>query len=384
MLYSDFGVFGVLSFSLSPRPPNIWASFLRGLPSTNPSPEILPMRLSWQRIRLKVASAFRTAKAVRTDKETLWVRLEHGGIEGWGEAVPMDTYNQTLASAEQALKAIASESNTWVGSAELPSIESITQDLLRRFDDQRATVAAIDGALHDWVGKRFGIPVARWLGLDPADLPLSSYTIGIDDPRSIAAKARAARSYPILKIKVGTPHDEETLSTIREIAPQSAIRLDANMAWSVEEALDCLPRLVKYGIEFVEQPVAADDIAGLRTLKEAAICPIVADESCVRPADVVKLGSCVDGINIKLSKCGGICEAMKMIHLARGLGLKIMLGCMIESSLGIAAAVHLGSLVDWLDLDGHLLLAEDPFTGIGGREGRILISEKPGLGVLPV
>lgn len=341
------------------------------------------MRLSWQRIQLKVASCFRTAKAVRTDKETLWVRLEHAGIEGWGEAVPMDTYNQTLTSTEQALRAIALESKTWVRSAELPPIESITQDLLRRYDDQRATVAAIDGALHDWVGKRLGIPVARWLGLDPADPPLSSYTIGIDDPTSIAAKTRAARSYPILKIKVGTPHDEETLSTIREIAPYKAVRLDANMAWSVEEALDRLPRLAKYDIEFVEQPVAAGDIAGLRTLKEAAICPIVADESCVRPADVVRLGSCVDGINIKLSKCGGIREAMRMIHLARGFGLKIMLGCMIESSLGISAAAHLGSLVDWLDLDGHLLLAEDPFTGIGGREGRILVSEKPGLGVVP-
>ena len=341
------------------------------------------MRLSWQRIRLKVASPFRTAKAVRTDKETLWVRLEHGGIEGWGEAVPMDTYNQTLASAEVTLEAIASKAKTWVGTAELPPIESITQDLLRHFDDQRATVAAIDAALHDWVGKRLGIPVARWLGLDPAGTPLSSYTIGIDDPGSIAAKIAAAQSYPILKIKVGTPHDEETLSTIREIAPRSVIRLDANMAWSVEEALERLPRLVRYGIEFVEQPVAADDIAGLKVLKEAEICPIVADESCVRPADVVKLGSCVDGINIKLSKCGGIREALKMIHLARGFGLKIMLGCMIESTLGIAAAAHLGSLVDWLDLDGHLLLAEDPFTGIGGSEGEVLVSEKPGLGVVP-
>jgi len=343
------------------------------------------MRLSWQRIRLKVASAFRTAKAVRTDKETLWLRLQHGGIEGWGEAVPMDTYHQTLASAEATLEAIASESNTWIGSAPLPPIESITRDLLRRFDDQRATVAAIDAALHDWVGKRFGVPVARWLGLDPTNPPLTSYTIGIDEPATIAAKTEAARSYPILKIKVGTPQDEETLSTIRKIAPHKPIRLDANMAWSVDEALDRLPRLARYGIEFVEQPLAADDIAGLRTLKEAAICPIVADESCVRTADVVRLGSgsCVDGINIKLSKCGGICEAMKMIHLARGFGLKIMLGCMIESSLGIAAAAHLGSSVDSLDLDGHLLLAEDPFTGIGGRQGRVRISEKPGLGVEP-
>jgi len=341
------------------------------------------MKLTWQRIPLKAASAFRTAKAVRTDRETLWVRLKHGGIEGWGEAVPMDTYHQTLASAEATLEAIASETKSWCGSAELPPIEPITRDLLRRFDDQRATVAAIDGALHDWVGKRFGVPVARWLGLDPAAPPRSSYTIGIDDPASIAAKTRAARSHPILKIKVGTPHDEETLSIIREIAPYCAIRLDANMAWSAEEALDRLPRLARYGIELVEQPVAAGDIAGLRTLKDAAICPVVADESCVRPEDVIKLESCVDGINIKLSKCGGIREALKMIHIARGFGLKIMLGCMIESSLGIAAAAHLGSLADWLDLDGHLLLAEDPFTGIGGHEGRILISEKPGLGVVP-
>ncbi|MBN2560549.1 MAG: dipeptide epimerase [Phycisphaerae bacterium] len=334
------------------------------------------MILTWSRIPLKLARTFKTATARRTDKETLCVRIVHEGIVGWGEAAPVDTYQQTLEGAEATLAAVAASLR-----GDPLNVERIVDGLLRRFDDQRATVSAIDAALHDWIGKRFGIATTRWLGLDPTDIPLTSFTIGIDELETIAEKVREADAYPILKIKLGTARDEEVLSTIREIAPEKVLRADANTAWSVEEALDRLSILAAWGVEFVEQPIPPGDNAGLRRLKEAAVCPIVADESCVRPADVVALAGCVDGVNIKLSKCGGIREALKMIRLARALGMKVMLGCMVESSLGIAAAAQLAPLADWLDLDGHLLLSEDPFTGIGGAGGRLCVGLRPGLGV---
>ena len=337
------------------------------------------MKLTWNRIQLKQAAPFRTATATRTDKQTIQVHIEHDGIVGWGEAVPMDSYGQSLESAEETLEAIAP-----LLRGDPITVESIMADLVGRFDDQRATLAAVDAALHDWIGKRFGVPVTSWLGLDAGRAPLTSFTIGIDDPDGIAKRVRHASEYPILKVKVGAAADEEMPALVRKLAPDKIIRVDANTAWSSDEALERIERLVGCGVEFVEQPIPAGDNAALKRLKEASPCPIVADESCVRPADVLPLAGCVDGINIKLSKCGGIREALKMIHLARGAGLMVMLGCMIESSLGIAAAAQLAPLADWLDLDGHLLLSHDPFTGLGGRYGRLRIGTSPGLGVRPV
>lgn len=341
------------------------------------------MELTWSRITLRLANPFRTAAVTRSDKETLWVKIARDGIKGWGEAAPVNTYDQTLESAESTLAQIQHrlrDASSHLGDDPL-NVETITRNLVTDFSDQLATVAAVDAAIHDWIGKRFGISVSKWLGLDPNHIPTTSFTIGIDDPERVVERVRKAVSYPILKIKLGSPQDEQTLAMIRKTAPDKRIRVDANMAWSASEALDKLPKMVAHGVEFVEQPVPRDDLAGLRLLHEAGICPIFADESCVRPADVVALQGCVDGINIKLSKCGGIREAMKMIHLARGFDMKIMLGCMIESSLGIAAAAQLAPLVDYLDLDGHLLLSEDPFTGLGGKRGRLTMGVSPGLGV---
>ncbi|MBX3396877.1 MAG: dipeptide epimerase [Phycisphaerae bacterium] len=335
------------------------------------------MKLTWRRISIRPTNPFRTAKAVRLDKETIWVQLEHDGVVGWGEAVPMDTYRQTLDSSEAALHSM----QALLAGRNPIHIEDISHDLIARFDDQLATVAAVDAAIHDWIGKRHGVPTVEWLGLNPKNHPLTSFTIGIDDSEIVAAKTRDAAEFPILKVKVGTPEGDQALRVIRRNAPDKLIRVDANMGWTVRQALEALPELKESRVEFVEQPLPANDIDGLRRLREAAILPIIADESCVRPADVLRLAGCVDGINIKLGKCGGIRPALKMIHLAKAYGMKIMLGCMIESSLGIAAAAQLAPLVDWLDLDGHLLISNDPFTGIDGRCGRLRIGGGPGLGV---
>jgi len=339
------------------------------------------MELTWSRLPLRLKHPFRTATALRVEKETILVRVHCSGIEGLGEAAPTDTFGQTPASAEHALAQIAPllASGTL---ADPLNLEEITAHLLADFGHQRAALAAIDGALHDWIGKRFHVPTVRWLGLNPTLAPPTSLTIGIDAPAIIEQKLQEAAEFPILKIKVAGDQDADYLARIRKLAPTKTLRVDANTAWTSDNALANLRRLADLGVEFVEQPLPASDMAGLRRLKDAAILPIIADESCVIPADVVRLAGCVDGINIKLAKCGGIREATRMIHLARGLGLKIMLGCMIESSLGIAQLAQLASLADWIDLDGHLLLAADPFAGLGSGP-RLQIGNGPGLGVQP-
>lgn len=338
------------------------------------------MRLRWQRLDLTLRHPFVTAAAVRTQKQTIWVRLEHDHVEGWGESVPADFYGQSLDSSEHALREIADSLPP-----NLDEPERFIDRLLARFDDQRATIAAVDAAVHDWIGKRDRRSTVASLGLDPDNAPRTSVTLGIDKPEKILEKMAEIAAFPIWKVKIGTQAENESLALIREHAPQKIIRVDANMGWPAKEALDRLHAIAPFAPELVEQPCARDDLTTLQKLKSARIAPIVADESCVKPKDVSRVAHAVDGINIKLSKCGGILEARRMIAAARACGLKIMLGCMIESSLGIAAAAQLAPAVDWIDLDGHLLIANDPFTGLGGElDARLSIGCGPGLGVTPV
>ncbi len=339
------------------------------------------VKLTWTRIDLSLRHPFRTATALRTTKQTLWLRLQNGGMEGWGESVPVDTYGQTLESAEAALPAIASFLSTQHSPGALAHIEGIVDALLTRHPTERATIAAVDASLHDLLAKKVGIPVWRLLDLHAGRMPFTSFTIGIDELATIDAKVREAAEYPILKIKLGTPNDEQILSTVRRAAPDKTLRVDANTAWADDELIDRARMLARWKVEFVEQPVKAGNLAGLRRLKDARILPVFADESCVVPADVERLVGCVDGINIKMSKCGGITEARRMIAIARAHGMRVMLGCMIESSLGIAAPAHIGPLVDHLDLDGHMLLGNDPFIGLGGDNGRLTLSDRAGLGI---
>lgn len=339
------------------------------------------MQLTWKRLKLQLVHPFKTATAHRTEKITLEVSISHEGLQGFGEASPVDTYGQSIASAEAALGEI--EPLLRGGALADPlNIEEIVAVLLARFDGQRAAIAAVDGAMHDWIGKRFGVSTVRWLGLNPAHAPPTSFTIGIAEPDLLEHKVQSAEAFPILKVKLGTEQDAAHLSLIRRFAPEKMLRVDANTAWSADEARDKLELLNRCAVEFLEQPVKAGDLNGLRRYRESGVLPIVADESCVRPADVVSLAGIVDGINIKMAKCGGIREALRMIHLARALGMRVMLGCMIESSLGIAQAAQLAPLADWLDLDGHLLLSNDPYEGLG-RGARLQIGAGPGLGVRP-
>ncbi|HEY4385282.1 MAG TPA: dipeptide epimerase, partial [Ktedonobacteraceae bacterium] len=241
--------------------------------------------------------------------------------------------------------------------------------------------AAVDMALYDLMGKVLGVPVYRLLGLNPANAAYTSFTIGIDTPAEMAKKAQQASAYPILKIKVGTKQDIEILKAIRDVS-SAVIRVDANAGWTPKEAIKNIEALVPYNIEFVEQPVPAHDLAGLKMIREHSPLPIIADESCVSLHDIPRLSECVDGVNLKLMKNGGIHTALKMIHTARAHNLQVMLGCMIESSLAITAAAQLTPLVDYADLDGHLLIKDDPYRGVQVEQGKLILPDAPGLGVV--
>ncbi len=335
------------------------------------------MELRWSRQELVCRHAFTIARATTSVKETVRVEIEHDGIVGMGEAVPSSYYGQSVDSVERTLPRLAD----LLGDDPF-QFEPILARCVHDCGGQRAAIAGVDGALHDWVGKRLGVPVWRWLGLDASAVPTTSFTIGIDEPDVIEAKTAEAAEFPILKVKVGTERDEAILKAIRRVAPDKIIRVDANCGWTAASAVEHIHRLRRFDLEFIEQPIAPGDPSALRSIREASPVPIVADESSVHPADILPLNGCVDGINIKLSKCGGIRLALRMIHLARACGLKIMLGCMLESSLGIAQAAQLAPLVDWIDLDGHLLISNDPFEGIGGERGRLTLTDRPGLGVV--
>jgi L-Ala-D/L-Glu epimerase / N-acetyl-D-glutamate racemase len=240
--------------------------------------------------------------------------------------------------------------------------------------------AALSAALHDLVGKRLGVPVHRMWGLDPCKAPKSTFTIGLDSPERIRAKVAEAEQYPILKVKLGTDRDLEILQAIRG-ATDKEIRVDANCGWTVKRAIGMLPVLEEFGVTVLEQPLPPQDLDGLAAVSAAAEIPVIADESCKTVVDIPPLVGKVDGINIKLAKCGGLREALRMIAVARAHDMMVMVGCMIESSLGITAAAHFTPLVDIVDLDGAALLADDPFVGAGIDGGQVSLPSGPGLGV---
>lgn len=340
------------------------------------------MKLTCQRYHLHLRHPWNIAGQPRQDlprKDKLIVRIEHKGHVGLGEASPVSYYHQDIDSSERTVK----EAAGMLGDDPF-ALDRILSGLYGRFPDQPAAIAAIDGALHDLIGKLLDIPLWKYFGLDHEKCPLTSFSIGIDNPEMIETKVREAEEYPLFKVKVGTPDDERTLEIIRRVAPDKPIRVDVNGAWLPGNMLADCKRLDRFNLEMIEQPVARKHDVHVPRLQERTTAPIFADESCHQLDDVARCGRYYDGINIKLCKSGGLREAVRMIHAARAVGLKIMLGCMIETSIGIATAAQLGPMVDMLDLDGHLLLADDPFTGIGGAGGRLTLNERPGIGVIPI
>ena len=335
------------------------------------------MKVEVSSIPLTLRHTFRIAREASDKRKNVLLKLtDEDGVYGLGEAAPSVYYNQTAESVQERLRRM-SESDF-----EDPYLrEKILERAEGILGEQRSALAAVDMALHDWLGKRLGVPLYRLFGLNPAETPLTSFTIGLAEGEELLRKLEEAKEYPVLKLKLGTERDREIVSVVRS-ATTVPIWVDANAAWGFEEAREKIKWLADEGVELVEQPLPAEDLEGLKRLTDLSSLPIIADESARTAKDVLRLRGCVHGINIKLSKCGGLSEALKMIHLARTQGIKIMLGCFIETSLSITAAAHLSPLVDYADLDGHLLIANDPFAGVEEKEGRLILPDRPGIGVV--
>jgi len=335
------------------------------------------MEVTAKPLNLTLRHAFATSRSTQHIAENVIVEIRDGDVVGLGEAAPIKYYNQTQASCIRALNKMARrlEKRTPF------EMEAILADLRARFPGEPSAIAAVDIALHDLMGKRLGRPLWQIWGLDVSGTPRTTFTIGIDSFEKVVAKVAEAEKYPLLKIKVGVKNDLEILREVRRLAPKKTLRVDANCGWTVKESIEKAKTLEKLGIEFLEQPIPAGNNAALKKIKNAIGIPLMTDESSLVPADIPPLAGCVDGINIKLVKCGGLREGLKMVHIARACGLKIMLGCMIESSVLISAAAQLSPLADYADLDGNVLISDDPFSGVTlDKSAKLILNERAGIG----
>ena len=335
------------------------------------------MKLSHQPLPLETVFEFRIAHTgARLGRENVLVRIEHDGHTGLGEAAPSHYYGENRPLVEAALQA-------WVPAlGDDPfALDAIFARMDAVLQGNGAAHAAIDMALHDWIGARLALPVWKWLGLDASRAPLSCVTLGLANPEEMERKLETVADFPALKIKLGSPGDVESLRRVRA-RYRGLIRVDANAAWSAADAVRVLRSIEPLDIELVEQPVAARDLDGLRWVRERVGIPVFADVSVHRLGDLPALVGRVDGVNLKLMKTGGLREMLRLIHAARASHLKVMIGSMVESSLALSAAAQLAPLADYLDLDGHWLLRHDPFTGAPAERGRVVLSDRPGLGAV--
>ena len=337
------------------------------------------MLLRFNHIDLNLRHAFTIARGSSTVRPSIQVEIEHDGIVGRGEAAPIQRYLESAESVKHFLYSL-----DFAGFNSPFQIDEILSYVDMRAPGNHSAKTAIDIALYDWIGIYLKLPIWKYFGLNSAKAPATSFTIGIDSPDVVRQKVLEAEDYPSLKVKVGTDRDEETMATIRSVTDKP-IRADANEGWTNrEEAVRKIEWLSGLGVEFIEQPMPALQIDDIRWLHERVEIPLIADESIGRLDDLASLQGAFDGINIKLMKCGGIRNTMRLIHAARALNMKVMLGCMIESTVGIAAAAQISPLVDFADLDGALLTDNDPYTGLSFDHGRIVLNNLPGLGVFPI
>jgi L-alanine-DL-glutamate epimerase-like enolase superfamily enzyme len=328
--------------------------------------------LRHQRLDLRLRHTFRLARGASDFRTNLIVELEHEGFIGLGEAAPIERYGQDWKSTAEATETMAKRLSSPLAFDSAATRAGVP--------GQPAAEAAVDMALCDLAGKRLGVPYYELLGIDPETMPITSFTIGMDTPELVKAKVREAGDFEVLKVKMGSDDDRTVLEAVRS-ATDRPLRVDANEGWTYEEAQSRLEWLQAMGVELVEQPLPAAQLEATRELRRSSPLPLFADESVHRSADIPRLADAFDGINIKLMKCGGLSEARRMISVARAHGMQIMLGCMVESSLAITAAAHLAPLVDYVDLDGNLLITDDPFVGATVTDSRLVLPEGPGLGV---
>lgn len=338
------------------------------------------MKLEYKTAHYELKYPFGISRDVTHSVRRVMTKLsyKHNGKTyfGYSEAVPSKYYGETPESVLAFYQWVEEEKILDHTPFEIATINEKLSKMGRNY----AAKAGIDCAIYDLIGKIYNVPAYKYLGFNKT-LPKTSYTIDISDLEMILKKTGDAliSGYDILKVKVGTRIDEEIIFSVRQAAPDVTIRVDANAAWSLKTALKMMKVLEKYNIEFVEQPLDQNNFKDLSILREATTVPIIADESCVTCDDVIKLYGLVDGINLKIAKNGGITNALKMLHTARSCNMKVMVGCFLESSLSIAAATIVGTQADYIDLDGSLLLKEDPFKLIEYDRCHLKIAEIPGI-----
>ena len=325
---------------------------------------------------LELKHTFTVATNSRTTSPVMMVEVEKDGIVGYGEASMPPYLGESHATA-----------SAFLAKVDLTKYQDpfLLGDILADLDalapGNPAAKAAVDIALHDWVGKKMGQPCYRIWGLNPAKTPVTTFTIGIDTKEVVRQKVREAAEYRVLKVKLGRENDKEMVETIRE-ATDKPLRVDVNQGWKDREsALRMIEWLAGKNVELVEQPMPKEQVDDIAWLRAKSPLPLVGDESVQRLPDVKKAHGVFDGINVKLMKCTGLREAHQMILLAKALGLKVMLGCMTETTCAISAAAQLSPLVDWADLDGALLIKNDLFRGAAIIDGRVTLTTGPGIGI---
>lgn len=335
-----------------------------------------PARIDARIYEVQLKYAWTLSRGTWNVRRNALVRIEKDGAAGMGEAAPIARYNENaeggLAFIEKARPIL--EKDLWQYFERWQELDALVPG-------EHAAKAALDMAILDWVGKKLGVPVYKFLGLDKDKTPPTTYSIGIDDVKVMQEKVKEARDFSVYKIKLGSKDDKAIIDGIREVTSKP-LRVDANEGWKTkEEALAMIDWLAGRDVELIEQPMPAGMFDEYKWLKERSKLPLFADESLMKATDIPKIAEGFHGMNIKLMKCGGIQEAVRMVAMARALGLKLMLGCMVETSLGITAGAAIAPLFDYADLDGNLLITNDPFRGARTVKDRLMLSDEPGLGV---
>jgi L-alanine-DL-glutamate epimerase-like enolase superfamily enzyme len=335
------------------------------------------MNLTLRDLHLPLRHPFTIAHGTTTVQHNLLVELSDGGHTGYGEGASSHAYAEFTA---EAMRADLEAARELIEQAAFDQPEDLWERVFPMLGHNRFALCALDEAAYDLWGKRLGQPVWKLWGLELNHLPQSNYTIGIDTIDRMVAKMAEFPGWPIYKIKLGTDHDLEIVKALREHT-DALFRIDANTAWSAEQTIALAPELKHLGVEFLEQPLKADDWVGMKQVHDECVLPVIADESCLVEEDVEKCAGYFHGINIKLTKAGGLTPARRMIHQARRLGLKVMIGCMTESSVGISAIGMLLPLLDYVDMDGAVLIAEDVAEGVHLDRGSAVFPDRPGSGV---
>jgi L-alanine-DL-glutamate epimerase-like enolase superfamily enzyme len=328
--------------------------------------------------KLNLRHTWTTVMSSSQFRETLYLRFEQDGITGRGEGAGIVRYGETAQKGLDLLHA----NGGWIAERDPWQYVRVMQDVFEKIEGNFAFKAAVDIALLDWVSQRAGVPLWKFFGLDRADAAKTTFSIGIDKAEVIRQKVKEAEPYPVLKIKVGLDNDEEVIAAVRS-ATKKPLRVDANEGFKTkEQAVEKINWLESQGAISIEQPMKADNLEDMNWIRKRVHIPVIADEACLHPADIPRLAPHFDGVNVKVDKCGGLLEARRMIEMARALKMETMIGCMISSSVAITAAAQLTPLVDHADLDGNLLIANDPYEGVKIVDGKLVLSERPGLGLV--